>query len=139
MSAPFATPLPEPHDGSTVVARSARGADLAELRALVLSVAQETGFGSRAEDFVLAVSEVAANTVRHADGRIELRLWQDDRSLICDVRGSGRIEDPLAGRIKPPRDAMGGRGLWIANQLCDLVQIRVADGGSTMRLHLNRD
>jgi anti-sigma regulatory factor (Ser/Thr protein kinase) len=28
-----------------------------------------------------------------------------------------------------------GRGLWIANQLCDLVQIRSSAAGSVVRMH----
>jgi hypothetical protein len=30
---------------------------------------------------------------------------------------------------------MGGYGLWIANQMCELVQIRSGDGGTVVRLH----
>ena len=32
-------------------------------------------------------------------------------------------------------DRAGGRGLWIANQLCDLVQVRSGAAGTTVRLH----
>jgi hypothetical protein len=31
-------------------------------------------------------------------------------------------------------DQTSGFGLWLANQLCDLVQIRSFDGGSAVRL-----
>jgi anti-sigma regulatory factor (Ser/Thr protein kinase) len=57
--------------------------------------------------------------------------------LICEVRDTGRIADPLAGRRRPPADQLaGGWGLWIANALCDLVQLRTSSGGTTVRLHL---
>jgi hypothetical protein len=31
---------------------------------------------------------------------------------------------------------MGGYGLWLANQLCDLVQVRSFPTGSAVRLHM---
>jgi len=34
----------------------------------------------------------------------------------------------------PPLSTEGGRGLWLANQLCDLVQIRSAASGTAVRL-----
>jgi hypothetical protein len=30
----------------------------------------------------------------------------------------------------------GGRGVWLANQLCDLVQIRSAPRSTQVRLHI---
>ena len=33
---------------------------------------------------------------------------------------------------------MGGRGVWLANQLCDLVQIRSGAAGTVVRLHARR-
>ena len=32
----------------------------------------------------------------------------------------------------------GGYGLWLANQLCDLVQIRSLPAGTAVRLHMRR-
>ena len=49
--------------------------------------------------------------------------------LICEVRDSGRLDDPLAGRRRPEIPELGGHGLWIANQICDLVQLRSLRGG----------
>jgi anti-sigma regulatory factor (Ser/Thr protein kinase) len=86
-------------------------------------------------DRVLAVSEVAANSVRHAGGRGVLRIWLQDGALICDVRDDGRIVDPLVGRRRPEGGQIGGYGLWLANQLCELVQIRAFADGGAVRLH----
>ena len=47
-------------------------------------------------------------------------------------------EGPLAGRLRPPPTQEGGRGLWLANQLCDLVQIRSRPGRTTVRLRAAR-
>ncbi|MEA2685742.1 MAG: hypothetical protein QOE93_937 [Actinomycetota bacterium] len=44
-------------------------------------------------------------------------------------------------RLSALRDALGdardhGRGLWMANQLCDLVQLRTFASGTVVRLHM---
>jgi anti-sigma regulatory factor (Ser/Thr protein kinase) len=87
---------------------------------------------------VLAVHEIAANSVRHGGGSGALRVWRDGDDLVCEVRDSGRITDPLVGRVRPLPSDPGGRGVWIANQLCDLVQIRSTDGGTVIRLYQRR-
>ena len=94
----------------------------------------------RAGDLALAVNEVAGNAVRHGGGRGELRLWADDESVVCEVHDSGGlIDDPLAGRRRPSADEPRGFGLWLANGLCDLVQIRSRPAGAVVRLHMRRD
>jgi anti-sigma regulatory factor (Ser/Thr protein kinase) len=87
---------------------------------------------------VLVVNEVTTNSVRHGGGTGTLRIWEEGASLICEVRDRGQILDPLIGRRKPPADRGSGLGLWLANQLCDLVQIRSFPTGSVVRLHIRR-
>jgi anti-sigma regulatory factor (Ser/Thr protein kinase) len=91
----------------------------------------------RIEDVVLAVSEIATNSVRHGGGSGLLRLWRDGAALVCEVRDQGRFRDPLAGRVRPQADQVGGRGLWIVNRICDLVQIRSTELGSVVRLRVS--
>ena len=91
----------------------------------------------RAGDLVLATHEVATNSIRHAGGEGVLRVWHDFDTVICEVSDRGRIDKPLAGRARPDLDGRrGGWGLWLANQLCDLVQLRTLPDGSVVRLHL---
>jgi hypothetical protein len=47
------------------------------------------------------------------------------------------LEDPLVGRERPAPEWITGRGLWMANQLCDLVQIRSLPDGNVVRLQMN--
>ena len=47
----------------------------------------------------------------------------------------GAHRRPARGRHLPAWDDVGGRGLWLANQLCDLVQIRSRATGTTVRIH----
>jgi anti-sigma regulatory factor (Ser/Thr protein kinase) len=84
---------------------------------------------------VLAVHEAAANSVRHGGGRGSLRIWRDPDAVVCEIRDAGVISDPLIGRIRPSARAGGGRGIWIINQLCDLVQLRSSAAGTVLRMH----
>jgi anti-sigma regulatory factor (Ser/Thr protein kinase) len=93
----------------------------------------------RVSDLVAAVNEVATNSVRHGGGRGRLRLWREPGALVCEVRDAGHIDDPLVGRVEPRRGQVGGYGLWLANQLCDLVQIRSQPTGTVVRLHMRLD
>jgi len=104
--------------------------DLAAVRAIVQRYAREAGLpDNRTIDLVLAVSEVAANTVRHAKSPGSLKIWFDADEIICQIQDEGIIHDPLVGRRRPPVDAMGGHGLWIVHQVCD-------EAGSSIRLHM---
>jgi anti-sigma regulatory factor (Ser/Thr protein kinase) len=112
--------------------------DLAAVRAVVYRYAKEAGLPEhRAIDLVLAVSEVAANTVRHAKSPGSLKIWYDTREIVCQIQDEGTIRDPLAGRRKPSDDAMGGHGLWIVHQVCDEVEMQSDEAGTTIRLHMD--
>jgi len=112
--------------------------DLAAVRAVVYRYAKQAGLPEhRAIDLVLAVSEVAANTVRHAKSPGSLKIWYDTQQIICQIHDEGIIDDPLAGRRKPAMDAMGGHGLWIVHQVCDDVDVQSGEAGTTIRLHMN--
>jgi anti-sigma regulatory factor (Ser/Thr protein kinase) len=112
-------------------------ADLAMVRHLVAQCARSARLDNRRnEDLVLSVCEVATNSIQHGGGEGTLDVWDEDGELVCAVRDGGRIEDPLVGRKRPRPDQPGGRGLWIANQLCDLVQIRSGAGGTEVRLRM---
>jgi anti-sigma regulatory factor (Ser/Thr protein kinase) len=108
---------------------------LRQVRAFVREHAEAAGLErTRAEDLVLAVNEVATNSATHGGGNGVLRMWPEDGGLVCEVRDQGVIDDLLVGRRPPLTDQLGGWGVWIANQVCDLVQVRTGPGGSTIRL-----
>ena len=90
----------------------------------------------RTADLVLAAYELSTNSVQHGGGRGTLRVWRQADDVVCEVRDSGHISDPMLGRVRPPTDAAGGRGLWLANQLCDLVQLRSFSSETVTRLHM---
>lgn len=109
---------------------------LAHLRRLVAAHAERAGLeGQRASDLVVAANEIATNSIRHGAGSGVLQVWHGrDGAVVCDFRDAGRIEDPLVGRVRPRPAQTGGRGIWLANQLCDLVQVRREANGTRVRL-----
>lgn len=130
----FAGQLPLP--AATLETFEFSVAELGEVRRRVAAAAAEVGMDpERVADLVIAASELAANSVMHGGGSGVLRLWREDGRVLVEVEDRGRIEDPLVGRLRPNISQEGGRGLWLANKLCDLVQIRSGEAGTTVRLH----
>ena len=114
--------------------------ELAALRSHLRTNAETSGLDPRRiEDLVLAANELVSNSVRHGGGAGEVTLWTDSDSLWCDVEDGGRIDDPMVGRRRPPEDGLGGRGVWIAHQVCDLVQVRSTASGTHVRIRMGRD
>jgi anti-sigma regulatory factor (Ser/Thr protein kinase) len=110
--------------------------ELSEVRRRVAVAAEGAGMSPHGvADLIIAASELVANSVMHGGGSGTLRLWRENGSLLAEVEDRGRIEGPLVGRLRPGLAQEGGRGLWLANQLCDLVQIRSGAAGTTVRLH----
>jgi anti-sigma regulatory factor (Ser/Thr protein kinase) len=129
---------PPPPPPPAAAASLTYGADLRRVRMLVTSCASEAGLpDGRVTDLVLAASEVAANTLRHTGGTGTVWIWATAEEVICQIADSGRIDDPLAGRRRPASEA-NGQGLWVVNQLCDLVELRSGASGTTVRLHMRR-
>jgi anti-sigma regulatory factor (Ser/Thr protein kinase) len=92
----------------------------------------------RIDDIVLAANEIVTNSLRFGGGRAELAMFTDNGAVVCDVRDRGRIADPLAGRITPLPGATSGRGMWLVNQVCDLVQVRSGERGTAVRMFIDR-
>lgn len=92
----------------------------------------------RSQGFLLAANEVATNTLAHGGGTGRARIWHDEREIVFEIADAGRVDDPLAGRRRPDASSERGRGLWLANSLCDLVELRSGVTGTTVRLHVDR-
>ena len=132
--AAFELPLADPASRQVDVLDFA-APDLGQLRRVVGERARGAGIDpDRSDDLVLAVHEIGANSVDHGGGGGLLRVWQEPDRLVCEVRDGGRIDDALVGRRTPTAEQGRGRGLWLANQLCDLVQIRSLADGTVVRV-----
>jgi anti-sigma regulatory factor (Ser/Thr protein kinase) len=134
---PVSEPLPDPPPECVVLAFSM--GLLGEVRSAVRQEALDSGFSAiRVADAVTAVNELASNSIRHAGGSGTLRMWRTASSMVCQVSDEGHFDIPLVGRIRPTIGFPGGRGLWIVNQLCDLVLVRSSLSGTTVRIHMHR-
>jgi anti-sigma regulatory factor (Ser/Thr protein kinase) len=130
---PFTPPLPDV--GATPDELAFDITRLADVRRHVSRLAARAGLDQRrGDDLVVAVHELAANSVRHGGGAGLLRAWCTASGVTCEIRDAGFIAEPLVGRLRPPHTARGGNGMWLANQLCDLVQVRSSRAGTVVRL-----
>jgi anti-sigma regulatory factor (Ser/Thr protein kinase) len=137
VAAPFDEPLPDAP--TSHVPMTFDGGDLHAVRSSVARAAIESGLsGRRADDLVLAVNEVATNSLLHGGGAGSLRMWETAGTVVCEIADGGHIDRPLLGRQRPDVKQTSGFGLWLANQVCELVQVRSYPTGSVIRLHMAR-
>lgn len=135
---------PRTYVGRRVAPRSAPSAstlleapvDVSAARRLVRERAERLGLDpERAVDVSVAASELLSNAVRHGGGPGTVAMWAQDGRVFCEVSDAGRgIPDALAGYRPPELSQMSGRGLWIARQLVDLLQVFHGRDGTTVRL-----
>lgn len=136
-TAPFAGPLPAPP--SPVHQMEFSAGQCLEVRAFVARHALTLKLPTvRRADLEWAAAELVTNSIRHGGGRGTVRVWEESGGLVCEVQDQGRLDNPLAGRARPEESAAQGRGLWLVNQLCELVQIRSSAGSTTVRIHVKR-
>lgn len=100
----------------------------------------DTGLlGDRLDGFVLAVNEVITNVVLHAGGNGRLVLDSSGSAVWCTVTDSGpgipeRFQNPPE---VPEAFDVGGRGIWLAYQLCDEVTMATGPIGTTIGLKID--
>lgn len=94
----------------------------------------------KADGFVKALGEVAANAWVHGVRPVVVRVWAGSHRVVATVTDHGRgLSDPFLGYLPAPgghdgADSTGGLGLWAARLLCDLVDYRRSSEGFTVRL-----
>lgn len=111
---------------------------LKEARRFLAQEADRSGLiERRIEDFLIAANEVITNALVHGDGVVDIAVWTEEDRLICQVDDKGGSFDDLMAGYRPPRgEVTEGRGLWVARQLVDLVQIGPGRRGTRVRLQL---
>jgi anti-sigma regulatory factor (Ser/Thr protein kinase) len=129
----FAAPLPSAGKG---VLRGRFGpGDTTAVRRTVVQFATSLGLTTdRVEDLALAAGELATNTIRHGGGSGTVTMWTEPGAAIIEFADAGRVDDPLVGRRRPTLEQEGGRGMYLVNQVCDLVQVRTGAEGTTVRV-----
>lgn len=114
--------------------------DLHDVRSLVAVAGSAGGLSpQRVADLVAAASELAANSVLYGGGRGLATAWDEDGAVLVEVADAGTIHDPEVGQVRPDPAAEHGRGLYIANQLCDDVSIDSSQTGTRIRLRMEID
>lgn len=132
LQALFTAELPAP-------LRSATSGTYCSTRDLAVEVLQQAAAAGiatmRSVKLATAVGEIAAAGAGQSGGPVDVRFWQDEHALVCEVRDDGVICDPMVGRgttlVAQTRD----RSIRLANELCDLVQVRSGTAGTTVRVH----
>jgi hypothetical protein len=87
----------------------------------------------RAVDLADVVHRLAASGLRRGSSGGTVRLWNQPDAVVCEVADDTVVEDLLIGRRAPFEEDQDA--LWMANQLCDLVQLRSTDAGTAVRVH----
>ncbi|MEV6236522.1 anti-sigma factor RsbA family regulatory protein [Lentzea sp. NPDC051838] len=128
-------PLSTPADA---VSTSVGAGAMAAVRAFAREQAIRHGLTSdRVEDFALAVTELATNSVRHGGGESTVRVWTESESIVCQVNDNGHITDVLAGRTPVHANDPGGRGLLLVNRLADLVRTQTTSSGTAIQVRFD--
>jgi anti-sigma regulatory factor (Ser/Thr protein kinase) len=124
----------EPLEVPTEAVSSTTASGLAQIRRFVAKYANHAGL-DRVDDLVLAVDELAANSIRHGGGTGSVSLWTESGYVVSQVADHGYLGDPLAGRTPAPVDQYGGRGLLMVNHLADLVRTHTTPDGTAIRVY----
>ena len=126
-------------DEQTLIDQAVTLRNMAQLRTHVLQFAAQAGLATeRAEAFAVAVNEAVTNAIKYAGGSGELTVVQDDEHrLIAEVRDAGPGMPCSIMLALPPPQATGGRGMWLARELADHMEVRSGNDGSTVRLEMN--
>ena len=106
--------------------------NLVALRSAVAAHADRFGLAERrVQELVLVAHELASNAIRHGGGHGRVRLWRADGAITCEISDDGPEWPPPDEQFgRPPVDALGGRGLWLAYHLCDRFEVRSRSTGT---------
>ncbi len=113
-------------------------ASVTEARRFVIDAAVAAGVSAGlAGDLAIAASEVLTNAAVHGGGATLVATWTEGDRFLCQFDDAGPgLTDPFAGYEPPATDEIAGRGLWLARQLVDLVEIVPKEGGTMVKLHV---
>lgn len=93
----------------------------------------------RADDFVVAVSEIATNALVHGRPPVDVRLWRTHSRYLCAVTDRGPGFDDSAAGYTPAKEDLshGGMGLWLARKMSDELTTSVTPAGFTVWLSVH--
>jgi anti-sigma regulatory factor (Ser/Thr protein kinase) len=131
-------PLPVNPGAVTYMVR--KSADLRLARSFAVNYADWVGLSQDSiEDLQLVATELATNSLMYTDGACRLAFWRNDEHLVCEARDTGRLDDPLVGRLYPGPSGPASRGLFLVNAISDLVRTHSTTAGTTIQAYLRFD
>ncbi|OLL98114.1 putative regulator of sigma factor [Pseudonocardia sp. Ae406_Ps2] len=102
--------------------------DLGSMRRIVERQAELSGLGpTRVSDLVLAVNELISNGVEHGSGHPVLRMWRTEAGLVSEMSDAATCRLAFPGLAAPPVSGERGRGMWLASELSDVLQVWTAE------------
>ncbi len=105
------------------------------LRAQLRAHAGRAGLAEdRTADVVLAVHELAANTISHGKGEGRLRVWNLAGALHCQVDDGDLPESEGPAALLDSLSCPPGHGLWVARQVADQMQTLSSPRGTRVTL-----
>jgi anti-sigma regulatory factor (Ser/Thr protein kinase) len=133
---PDATPVHSPAGGSTLLDRKFGRDEITVVRHEVTARLDTGLLADRLHGFVLAINEVITNAVLHAGGQGRIVLSVTATTVCCTVTdsGPGIPEQFRRPPNVPEAFEVGGRGIWLAHQLCDEVTMATGPIGTTIEL-----
>lgn len=87
----------------------------------------------KAAQLAEAARNLAQGSLHRGAVEVTVRVWSLPDAVTCELTDETVITDLLHGRRTPLVDEH--EGVWFANQLCDLVQLRSTATGTTIRVH----
>jgi anti-sigma regulatory factor (Ser/Thr protein kinase) len=115
-------------------------ADLRPARSFAVNYASWVGMSQDGiDDLQLVATELATNSLMYTGGACRLAFWRQDEHLVCEARDTGRLDDPLVGRLDPGPTGPASRGLFLVNAISDLVRTHTTPAGTTIRAYLRFD
>jgi anti-sigma regulatory factor (Ser/Thr protein kinase) len=126
-------------DRSTLLDRQFGRDEITVVRHEVTAQLESGPLGERLHGFVLAINEVITNAVLHAGGQGRIVLSVTVSAVYCTVTdsGPGIPEQYRRPPTVPEAFEVGGRGIWLAHQLCDDVTMATGPIGTTIELCVN--
>ena len=108
----------------------------AAMETLTWQAASSDLFSDRVVVLAEVVRGLAVEALHRGANRVRVKVWDEPQTLVCEVADRAVIRDFLVGRRQPPCPEQ--HSVWFANQVCDLVQLRSSEHGTTIRLHLQK-
>jgi anti-sigma regulatory factor (Ser/Thr protein kinase) len=109
------------------------------IRRHILDVCLSAGLDDyRCAQLSVSANEITTNALEHGGGSAEVVITSSAAQVSVEIHDDGPGISRTTTSDPPDPTASHGRGLWLADQLCDEMHISSGVGGTTVRLTMNR-